>query len=266
MGTQATAIFIVLGMVIGTLAGLFGIGGGLLLVPALLYLFTTMPLVPADAVMQMSVGTSLAVIIFTGASATLSHVKKGKISWIVYYRLVPGIILGALLGGILAHWTPATYLKKMLGLLLLYIFFNLVSQLRKESTQPLRQVSRWLYAVTGLLIGLLSGMVGIGGGALIVPYLHYLRVDMRQISAISNACTLLIGFFGAATFATMGWHTPNLPAHSIGYIYLPAVLWVAVPSMLCAPLGAKLTYILPVKQLKYGFALMVLLIAIHLMF
>ena len=255
--------YVFTGTVTGLAAGLFGIGGGLLVVPALLYLFEHMHTIPAPMMMQFAAGTSLAIMIFTAASAVYAHMKKGNILWHTFQRLWPGIVIGTLVGAYCSHLLPTLFLKKILGIMLLVALVNMIYHLK--ATPLARTINRFVDYGVGLSIGLLSGLIGIGGGVLIIPYLSYCGIDLRKISAVSIACTLLVALIGTGSFMLTGFGESGLPAYTTGYIYWPAVLWITIPSILMAPIGARLTYTLPLQQLKYAFSLLLLLIAIKLL-
>ncbi len=252
-----------LGSVAGLLAGLFGLGGGVIIVPALLWLFTEQQF-PENQLMIMAVATSLATIILTSVSSLLSHHKLGKISWDRVYRLTPGILLGSAAGAKIADWVQADSLKWLFISYLIYVSVRMALQIQPKNNP--KKVKLWLDYLVGNGIGLLSSLLGIGGGTLTVPYLLGSQVVMKNAVAISSACGLSIALSGAITYVFLGWGKTNLPEWSLGYIYLPAFLGITLCSILTAPLGAKLANKLAAKKLKRYFSVLVLLIAIKMMF
>lgn len=251
------------GCIVGLIAGVLGIGGGMIIVPALLYIFQHTQQVPETMVMHFAAGTSLTIMIFTAQASVRAHVRRGGVLWSAFYKLRTGIIVGAILGAILADRLPTHWLKIILGIFLLLIalemIFNPNVPHRDDFPAP------WINRLVSTLIGFKSGLLGIGGGALIIPYLTYSGVERRQTVAVSAMCTLVVGIIGAIAFMITGSLEGGMPAYATGYVYWPAVFWVAIPSMLVAPVGARLTYSLPVRHLKYGFIVVLLIAAFQLL-
>ncbi|MGZ8185820.1 MAG: sulfite exporter TauE/SafE family protein [Methylobacter sp.] len=251
-----------LGMISGLLAGLFGIGGGLVIVPVLVILFSTQGF-PADLVMIMSVATSLATIIFTSIASVLAHHRLGSVGWEKVLRLGPGIMIGAAVGAIIANHIAVDVLRFIFILFLLYAGVRMAFQIQPQPG-TIKQSKMLDYGVA-LIIGLLSSIVGIGGGTLTVPYLVRCQTPMRNAVAISSACGLPIAVAGTASYAIVGWHALQLPEWSLGYVYLPSFLGIGLTSVFTAPLGAKLAHRLPAQKLKRYFSLLIFLMAVKLM-
>jgi uncharacterized membrane protein YfcA len=256
-------VYIVTGMSAGLIAGVLGIGGGMIIVPALLYIFQQTQNVPASLQMHVAAGSSLAIMIFTAQASVRAHLRKSGILWRAYYRLQPGIIVGAIVGAALADRLPTHWLKMLLGIFLLCI----VAEMVFHPDVPHRNgfPKTWINRLVSFVIGFKSGLLGIGGGALIIPYLTYCGVESRQTVGVSAMCTFTIGTIGMIAFMITGINEQGLPAWSTGYVYWPAVLGVAIPSMIFAPLGAHLTYRLPVHHLKYAFMAVLTVAAISLL-
>jgi uncharacterized membrane protein YfcA len=256
-------IFIFAGVMTGLVAGVLGIGGGMVIVPALLYIFQHTQTVPSGCEMHFAAGTSLAIMIFTAQASVRAHLKHNGIRWDAYFRLQKGIIVGAILGAIMAEQLPTYWLRMILGVFLLLIatemMFNLSFAERKNFPAP------WVTHLVSTVIGFKSGLLGIGGGALIIPYLTYCGVTRRETAGISAMCSLTISLIGTVAFMITGSSQGNLPAFSTGYVYWPAVLWIAIPSMIFAPIGARLTYRLSVTHLKYAFLVVLIIAAINLL-
>lgn len=213
--------------------------------------------------MPVAVGTSLAIMVFTSQSSVRAHYKLSDILWPIYRQLAAGIAIGTLMGGILAVFIPTSWLKMLLIVFLLLVAAKMFFD--RNATHPQRFPPRWLHVLVSFLIGLNSGLLGLGGGLLIIPYLTWCGVDIRKIAAISALCTMTVSIIGTMVFIMTGIHEPGLPPWSLGYVYLFAVFCMALPSSLAAPLGARLSYILPVKQLKYGFIILLIITAINLL-
>jgi hypothetical protein len=245
-----------LGAFAGTLAGLLGVGGGLVIVPVLIFLWQPeilggAPLGGSQAV-QLAIGTSLAVIVFTSFSSVSAHHRHGSVLWPVFWRLTPGILLGTFLGAMLASSLPQNDLKTVFGLFELLVAAQMMMGIRKlkqwDMPGPLG------LGLAGSIIGAISALVGIGGGTMTVPFLNACKLRMQQAVGTSAACGLPIAVGGALSYMVLGWGSMQLPAGAIGFVYGPALLGIAVTSMLFAPLGAALAHRLPTLVLKKVFA------------
>lgn len=255
-------VYLSLGLVAGLLAGLFGIGGGLVIVPALAIVFSAHGF-PAKLVLLMAVATSLATIILTAISSVVAHHRLGSVDWPKVFRLSPMIMAGATAGAAIAKLIDADALRYILVVFLLYVGALMALQVKpKPGTvkQP-----KWMDYTVAAIIGLLSSIVGIGGGTLTVPYLVQGQMPMRNAVAVASACGLPIAIAGTASYALLGWNAEQLPGWSLGYVYLPAFAGVAVSSIFTAPIGAKLAHKLPAATLKRYFSLLLFAMAAKLL-
>ena len=257
-------VYALTGAFAGLIAGVLGIGGGMIVVPALLYIFNQTHAIPASMSMHVAAGSSLAIMIFTAQSSARAHHRQGEILWNIYSLLWPGIIVGTITGAIVADILPTHWLKILFGIFLIVIAINMLTNI--HVTHPHRFPGNLINRLISFIIGFKSGLLGIGGGALIIPYLSYCGVETQKIPAISALCTLTVAMIGTIVFMITGSNEVGLPSYCTGYIYWPAVIWVAIPSVLFAPIGAHLTYTLPVKQLRYGFTAVLLIAGIDLLF
>ena len=244
-------LYLVLGGVAGTLAGLLGVGGGLVIVPALLWVFRANGFDEA-VVAHLAVGTSLGTIIPTSLSSIRAHHRRGAVLWPVVGRLAPGIVVGAWLGAAIADRLATPWLQRVVGAFALIVAAQLLRGERPAAHRGLPGPAG--LAAVGTGIGSLSGLVGIGGGSLTVPFLTWCSVDIRRAVATSAACGFPIAVAGAIGFVAAGWHVPGLPPGSTGFLYWPALAGVAAASVLTAPLGARLAHTLPVAVLRRVFA------------
>lgn len=250
-----------LGLVAGLLAGLFGLGGGVVIVPALVWLFSTLNF-PDELVMIAAVATSLATIVFTSLSSALAHNKLGTIQWGSALRLSPGVLFGAGIGAIVADYIDADILKKLFIIYLIYTGIRMVfPQKLKRSKQNRRQ---WLDYWAGNFIGILSSILGIGGGSLTVPYLLSRQLPMKNAVAVSSVCGLPIALSGATVYMALGWSNSALPDWSLGYVYFPVLVGIVSCSVVTAPVGAKLANKIPAKKLKRYFSVVLFLIAMKM--
>lgn len=255
-------IFAATGAVAGVLAGLFGVGGGLVMVPALAFLLPLRGVAP-DIVMQMAVGTSLAVIAATSVSSMLAHHRRGGVLWPVFWRFVPGLAAGALAGAFAAHALPDIVLRRIVGVGAIAIALQMFAGGEPRGERGLPGGAG--LAAAGTVIGLLSALIGIGGGSLTVPYLAWRRVDIRQAVGTSAACGVPIAWAGAAGFMLTGAGAAGRPPFSIGYVSLAGFIGLAVASVLFAPLGAHLAHRLPPHVLRRAFAVLLVAIGVALL-
>ncbi|MFI3136666.1 MAG: sulfite exporter TauE/SafE family protein [Methylococcaceae bacterium] len=244
---------LLLGAFAGFLAGLLGVGGGLVIVPALVGLFSLHGF-PPKAIMLMALATSLATIMFTSLASMRAHHRLGAVSWPIVYRLVPGILIGTALGALLADHLETTTLRWLCALYMLTVGVQMA--LKWQPIMSGIRHTRVLDSIAGLVIGGMSALVGIGGGTLSVPYLVSCQHPMKNAVAISSACGFPIAVAGTLSYALLGWKVPLLPAWSLGYVYLPAFLGIITLSIITAPLGAKLAHKLPAQKLKQIFSLL----------
>lgn len=252
MNTSLIFAFLLTGVFSGTIAGLLGVGGGLIIVPIIVWILSAQGLAP-DYAIKIAVATSLAIIIPTSISSARAHHRSGALRWDIFRRMLPGILLGTAFGGLLVDWLPEQFLR---------IFFAVgcwavaLKMLFGATPKPHRQLPGAAgLSLAGGIIGAISAMLGIGGGSLTVPYLHWCNVHLRNAVATSAACGLPIAISGAVTLALVGADIPALPEYSLGYIYLPAFVGIAASAILFAPIGAKLAHRLPVSTLKKIIAL-----------
>ena len=255
---------LILGAFSGLLAGLFGIGGGLIIVPILVSLFSIQQIMIPEQQIIFAIATSLATIIFTASSSVLAHHRQGNVLWTKVARLTPGIIIGAALGAIIADKISADHLRFIFITYLTYVAFKMALQ-RKPRESTVKNIKSLDYAAGGG-IGLLSSILGIGGGTLTVPFLVACQIPMKNAVAISSACGLPIACAATASYIILGLQQPQLPAWSLGYIYLPAFSGIVICSVLTAPLGAKLANKLPATKLKRYFSIMLFIMAAKMFF
>lgn len=251
--------YVGLGLFTGLFAGMLGIGGGLVMVPTLTMLFAAQVGFPVGNVLHMALGTSIATILFTSLSSLRAHHRHGAVLWGVVIQITPGILLGTVLGALLAARVPARPLALFFTIFVCLVALQMVLNLK---TKPSREQlgAGGVFAV-GAGIGAVSAFVAIGGGAFTVPFLSWCNVRVRHAIGTSAAIGFPIALGGTLGYLYNGWGRTDLPAGSLGFVYLPALLWMVPPSMLTAPLGARLTHRLPVATLKRIFAVLLVVLA-----
>ncbi len=254
--------FVVLGVVVGFLAGLLGIGGGLTMVPILTILFTQRRF-PIEHVVHMAVATSTATIVFTAISSAREHHRHGAVLWPVVAAIAPGIVVGSLLGPQIVSGMSTPALAFFFAI---FVSVSATQMLLDKKPKPSRELpgKAGLFGVGGL-IGLISSMVGAGGGFLSVPFMTWCNVKIHNAVATSAALGLPIALAGTIGFIIAGLRTTGMPPGSLGYIYLPALVSIVVASMLMAPVGARTAHRWPVKKLKRAFALLLYALAAYML-
>lgn len=252
---------VVLGLIVGTLAGMLGIGGGLLIVPALVFLLTHfLNMDPAHA-MPVAVATSLSTIIFTGFSSARAHHKLGNLNRHIIVWCGLGIAIGATIGAQVASWMPGDILKQVFAVLVAVLAAHMIFGKRKASQHTANQGT---LIVIGVVVGILSAIMGIGGGALLVPALVWFQINMRQAIGCAALSGLVIALFGSASFVYAGWSLTHLPPYSLGYVYLPATLGIVTTSVFTAGMGARLGQRMNTDLLKKVLAGLLVLISIRM--
>ncbi|MFT3734623.1 MAG: sulfite exporter TauE/SafE family protein [Rhodocyclaceae bacterium] len=253
--------YIALGLVSGFLAGLLGIGGGLIIVAVLTFAFDAQGM-PHAIVLPLALGTSMATIIFTSISSFRTHQSHGAVRWDLVRDITPGVIVGTLAGTMLAARASTAALTLFFGCFVLVIAAQMAFGLKPNPSRELPGMTGRL--IGGGIIGAVSALVAIGGGSLTVPWLSWCNVRVQHAIGTSAAMGLPIALSGTAGYLWNGWSQPGLPAGAVGYVYLPALLCLLASSMLTAPSGARLAHRLPVSTLKRAFALLLVLLAIKM--
>ncbi len=241
-----------LGIGTGFLAGLLGIGGGMLMVPFITFIMSHRGVSP-DLAVKMAIATSMATIIFTSLSSVRAHHKRGAVRWDIARRLAPGIVIGSIIGslGVFALLKGA-YLAIFFSL---FVTFSATQMLLDKKPKPTREMPGTAgQLAAGGFIGFLSGLVGAGGGFISVPFMTWCNVAIHRAVATSAALGFPIAVANVLGYVISGRSVQNLPAGSFGYIWLPALLVIATCSFLTAPLGAQASHNLPVGKLKRVFA------------
>lgn len=254
-------ILVGMGAVAGVLAGLLGIGGGIIIVPVLALVLSGQG-VSLNVVMHVSIATSLATIVTTSLSSIRAHQKRKAIQWAAFRRITPGILVGALLGALVAEAMAGNTLRIVFACFMLLVALQMA--LSKQPPQHRQLPGKPGMALVGLVIGTIASLMGVGGGSMSVPFLIWCNVAMRNAVATSAAIGLPIALSGATTFIVMGWARHDLPPWSVGYVNLPAYLGIVVASTAFAPVGAALAHRLPPVVLKRFFAVFLLVLAIRL--
>lgn len=259
---SAWLAYLALGAFAGVLAGLFGVGGGLVIVPVLVLLFQQQG-IASEVLVHLAVGTSLATIVFTSVSSVYAHHRRGAVQWFAVARLAPGIVIGAWIGAVLAERLPGVQLRTLFGVFELLVALQMGLALKASAHRSLP--GRMGMGIAGAVIGAVSAIVGIGGGTMTVPFLQWCNMPMRHAVATSAACGLPIAIAGTLGFVISGWGKVVLPELSSGFLYWPAFAGIVAASVVFAPLGARLAHALPAAQLKRFFALFLAFLGLRML-
>ncbi|WP_127997469.1 sulfite exporter TauE/SafE family protein [Piscinibacter defluvii] len=258
------AELLALGALAGFLAGLLGVGGGMLMVPFVTWVLSSRGVAPGLAV-KMAIATSMATILFTSLSSLRAHHRRGAVQWPLVRRFAPGILAGSLLAG-----AGAFALLKGAALAIgfaLFVGFSATQMLLDKRPAPSRTLPGPLgLAGAGAGIGFLSGLVGAGGAFVSVPFMTWCNVPIHQAVATSAALGFPIALASTAGYVIGGWGLPPALPGAFGYLYLPALLCIASASVLTAPLGARAAHRLDVRQLKRVFALLLYGLASYMLY
>jgi uncharacterized membrane protein YfcA len=253
-----------IGICTGFLAGLLGIGGGMVMVPFITFILSHRG-VDADLAVKMAIATAMATVIFTSVSSVRAHHKRGAVRWDLVKGLAPGIVLGSLISSLgVFTLLKGSYLAIFFGL---FVSFSATQMFLDKKPSPSRQVP----AAAGLMgaggvIGFLSGLVGAGGGFMSVPFMTWCNVAIHNALATSAALGFPIAVANVAGYIVSGLSVQGLPDDAFGFIWVPALIIIAACSVFTAPLGAKVAHGLPMKKLKRIFASVLYLLAAYMLY
>lgn len=254
------ASYLLAGIFAGLTAGLFGVGGGLVVVPILVFVFESQGF-PVDVLTHMAIATSLATIVFTSLSSVYNHHKRGAVLWPVFRPMSIGIAVGATLGVLTLVQLDGWLLKKLFGVFAVVVAIRMF--IKSSSAHSLELPGKFALSSVGVLIAWFSAIFGIGGGTLSVPYLSRYKIEMKEVVGTAAACGLPIALFATLSNAMVGSDFQGRPEWSVGLIYLPALLGISVCSVYFAKVGAQLAHRLPPLLLKKLFAGFLLLVGIR---
>lgn len=252
-----------LGIFAGFIAGLFGVGGGLMLVPLLFMLFAAQGIAEAH-LMHLALGTAMATIAFTSVSSMRAHHRHAAVRWDIVRHMAPGLMAGTFGGTFIASSIPT----RPLGVLFTVIVYYAALQMSIGFTpKPTRRLpgSPGLF-LAGAFIGCIASLVSAGGGFLSIPFMFWCNVAIHQAIGTSSALGFPIAIAGTLGYILSGWGTEGLPAWALGYVHLPALAGIVVMSIATAPLGARLAHRLPVTQLKRAFGAFLALLATKMLY
>ena len=253
-----------LGLTGGFLAGLLGVGGGMVLVPFMVWILGQYN-VTGELAIKMAIATSMATIVFTSISSVRAHHKRGAVRYDIVRGIAPGILVGAIIAslGVFAL-VKGAWLSWSFGIVVWFAAIQMFLDRKPKPTRNMPSPSGQL--AVGGFIGFLSGLVGAGGGFMSVPFMAWCNVAIHNAVATSAALGFPIAFFNSIGYIISGWSIADRPAYSLGYIWLPALFVIVCCSVLTAPLGAKAAHSLPVKTLKRIFSLVLMALATSMLY
>ncbi|MEQ1813006.1 MAG: sulfite exporter TauE/SafE family protein [Candidatus Nitrotoga sp.] len=251
-------IYLLLGAIAGLFGGMFGIGGGTLLVPVLFLLFEKQGLHNAH-LLHLALGTSMAIIIFTALASMRKHHHHHAVNWRVVRLITPGILLGTLLGALFATSIALRPLAIFFACFVLLAALQILFNIRPQATRQLPGITG--LTLVGAFTGWLSSLVSIGGGTIMVPFLLWCNVSLRKAIGTSAAIGFPVAVGGTMGYVIAGFGAENLPPLSLGFVYWPALMWVALASVFTAPLGAKMTHQMEIALLRKLFAILLIVLA-----
>jgi len=258
-------ILLASGIVAGLLAGLLGVGGGIVIVPMLYHIFVYMN-IDISIAMPLAIGTSLSTIVVTSIISARSHHKKGGIDWELTKRWIPFVIFGVIIGAFSSKFIDGSNLKLMFGILLLVVSINMIISSYKKLTIAQKLPGKVGQSIFATLLGGFASLLGIGGGTLMVPLLSLFSFPIHKAVSTASIFGLIISVPATLGYLIVGWNVENLPFASTGYINWLAFIILVPMTMLFAPLGVKLAYKLNVKQLKTSFAIFLICVGIKMTF
>jgi uncharacterized membrane protein YfcA len=256
------ACFLFLGAFTGFFAGLFGIGGGGIMVPVLTFLFAQQQF-PSEHILHMALATSMAAIVPTAIASLRAHHQHNAVIWPVVIKIAPGILLGTFAGTFLASYLSAKPLAIFFSCFMAFVSLQMVLNRKPKPAQQLPGMIG--LSATGTGIGAISALVAIGGGTLTVPFLVWCNIALPIAIGTSAAVGLPIAIAGASGYAINGWGIADLPNYTLGYIFWPGVLAIAAMSFITAPVGARLAHRLPIALLKKLFALLLIGLSVQML-
>lgn len=251
MEIEWLAAYLLLGAFVGFFAGLLGVGGGGIMVPMLTTLFAAQDF-PREHLVHVALGTSMAAIVMTSIASLRAHHAHGAVRWDIVRGIAPGVLVGTFAGTFIASRVASAPLAIFFGCFMAYVAIQMIVNAKPKPSRELPGMA----GLTGVGggIGVISALVAIGGGSLSVPFMTWCNVKMQHAIGTSAAIGLPIALAGASGYLLNGWGSAGLPAWSVGYVYLPALVLVGLVSTFTAPLGARLAHRLPVAVLKKIFA------------
>ena len=254
--------YLAIGVVVGFLAGLLGVGGGAITIPALTWAFQQRGF-GDDQVLHLALGTCMATIVLVSLGSARAHAAHGAVDWSIVRRMTPGIVVGGLTGAWITRYIPTFTLAVLFAVFICYVAFNMVTGWKpKPTASPPGSVGM---TAVGVLISVLCALVGVGGAALTIPFLMYVSLSFHHAIGTAAALALPIAIASSIGFVLSGLGKAGLPAGSIGYVYIPAFIGIAIGSVVLTRYGARIAHRTSAKTLKRVFAVILCTLAAKLL-
>lgn len=258
-------ICLIAGGIGAILQGMIGIGTGIIIIPLLTFLLPNYG-IPQTIAVHMALATSLAAIVLNSISALISHHKRGNVQWLLFKKIIIFSLIGSFAGAFFASFISGYYLEKIFGIfMILLALYMFLKKSTVDKTEIIPYTSTKTIMAGGLSIGFIGSIIGTGGGALMIPFLHALKVKMRYAVGTTTLICLPVAAIGAITYIFTGLSKVPLSTPTLGYLYWPAFLMISASGVICAPLGARLASILPTKTLQNLFAACMVLVGLKMM-
>jgi uncharacterized membrane protein YfcA len=254
--------YLAIGAAVGFLAGLLGIGGGMVLVPMLFFVFTAKGFA-VEHLMHLSLATGLATILFTSLSSVRAHHRHGGVDWAVARAMAPGIMAGSLAAALAAGLIPSRPLAVFFTGFMFYAAAQMFVEVKPKAARQLP--GRAGLFAAGAAIGAVSSVLAAGGAFMTIPFLAWCNVPLKRAIGTAAAVGFPIALAGSVGYVVQGLRTTGLPEGTLGYVYVPALALIVAASMPMAPLGARLAHRLPVRRLRVVFSLMLLALALRML-
>ena len=255
-------LYLAIGSAVGFLAGLLGVGGGMIMVPVLVFVFTAKSF-SSEHLMHLSLATAMATIPFTSASSVRAHHVRDGVDWSIVVGMLPGLAVGALLGALVAGAVPSRPLAIFFAVFISYAALNMFRKVQPKATRQLP--GRLGLGVVGGVISFLASFVAAGAAFMTIPFMTWCNVPMKRAIGTAAALGFPLALASTIGYIYAGWRASGLPSGTLGFVYLPALIPVVVASMLTAPLGARFTHRLPVRRLRVVFGLLLLGLALRML-
>lgn len=259
-------VYLLIGAVVGFMAGLLGIGGGMVLVPILLFAFGaqgTADGFPSEHRMHMALATGMATIPFTSASSMGAHHSRGGIDWGIVIGMLPGLVLGAALGPLVAGKVPGRPLEIFFAAFIFYAATSMFFNRKPKATRELP--GRFGLGLVGGVVAFVSSFLAAGAAFMTIPFMTACNVPLKRALGTAAAIGFPLGLTASAGYVVAGLQAGPLPQYCLGFVYLPALGLIVLPSMLAAPLGARVSHRMPVRQLRIAFALTLYALSVRML-
>lgn len=254
--------FCVLGIFSGFFSGLLGIGGGVFIVPCLSMLFAHLGF-DRNLTIKYAIATSLGIMIFTAISSFYAHMKKQNVKVDIFKKIIAGIVIGTIFGAYFDHFIDEKYLRILFGIYLFLISVKMLFDLKEKKQE--KKVSWACLFTVGTIIGFKSGVLGVGGGSISVPFFRYLGISIRKAAGTSAGITLIVSIVGSISFILVGKNLTQSREYFFGYVYLPALVSIGFFSLIFANIGARMTQRVSNKALQIIFGVILLSLAFKML-